>query len=175
MKKFVKIFSAILALTTALAISAGCFEGNAAPKEKKFPSFATVDLAGNKVTNDIFKDKKVTAINIWGTFCPPCIEEMPELAKWADDMPKDAQIIGIVCDAKSENDKQTKDAAVEIVNNANVKFLNLLPDNGIKEYLENVSAVPTTIFVDSEGNILGDSVVGANVPKYKSRLAELLK
>ena len=175
MKKFISLL--FLALT--LLFSVGCFAGDAASKNNaennKFPAFRTFDLNGNAVTQDIFKGNKVTVINIWGTFCPPCIGEMPELGKWAKEMPKDVQIIGIVCDAKDENDKKIKDAALKIMKDSNASFVNLLPSKELAGYLENVQAVPTTIFVDADGNILGKSVVGANVEEYKKRVSEYLK
>ena len=40
--------------------------------QKVFPSFMARDLQGNEVTNEIFAQKKITVVNIWGTFCPPC-------------------------------------------------------------------------------------------------------
>ena len=43
-------------------------------------SFETVDIDGNKVSSaDIFSKHKLTMVNIWGTFCGPCIREMPDL------------------------------------------------------------------------------------------------
>lgn len=177
MKNFVKILGLTLFMVSTLLLSSGCFTGNAASKEKaeKFPAFKTVDTNGNAVTENVFKGKKVTVVNIWGTFCPPCIEEMPALSAWAKEMPKDAQIIGIVCDSKGASDTNTNAAAVKIMNNAGVKFINILPDDKIGKYLENVMAVPTTIFVDGEGNVLGEAVIGANVAEYKKRTAEYLK
>ena len=40
------------------------------------PEFATHDIMGNEVTNEVFKDAELTVVNVWGTFCGPCIEEM---------------------------------------------------------------------------------------------------
>ena len=37
----------------------------------------------------------------------------------------------------------------------------------VMEYLEGVEAVPTTIFVDAEGKLVGEPVVGADVDAYK--------
>jgi PBP1b-binding outer membrane lipoprotein LpoB len=34
----------------------------------KLPDFVSVDLLGNKVTQDIFKDSKLTIVTLWGTF-----------------------------------------------------------------------------------------------------------
>lgn len=181
MQKFFKLTSMAMIVLAMLLLSAGCLAENAtssnqgAAKLNKFPDFKTVDLAGNVVTQDIFKSKKVTVVNIWGTFCPPCIGEMPELGKWAGQMPADAQIIGIVCDARDKNDKETIDEAKKITANANAKFVNIVPDEGIMSYLDSVDAVPTTIFVDSDGNIIGETVVGADVAKYKEFLKRYLK
>lgn len=46
----------------------------------KFPAFTTTDLNGNAVTEEIFLGKALTVVNIWGTFCDPCVNEMPLLA-----------------------------------------------------------------------------------------------
>ena len=67
-------------------------------------SFSSADLDKNKITDEIFSAADVTVVNVWGTFCPPCIREMPELAEWQKSMPKNVQIIGIVCDVNSTDD-----------------------------------------------------------------------
>ncbi|WP_276839829.1 TlpA disulfide reductase family protein [Anaerovibrio lipolyticus] len=181
MQKFFKLTSMVVLVLAMLLLSAGCLAENAtsstqgAAKQNKFPNFKTVDLAGNVVTQEVFKKKKVTVVNIWGTFCPPCIGEMPELGDWARSMPADAQIIGIVCDVRDKNDKETIKEAERITANANAKFVNIVPDEGIMSYLDSVDAVPTTIFVDSEGNIIGESVIGADVARYKELLKRYLK
>ncbi len=185
MHKFVQSTGALF-LAASVFLAGGCSagEGQSADKQAvkensaqqaKFPAFQTQDTAGKLVTQDIFKHKKVTVINIWGTFCPPCIGEMPELGAWAREMPADAQLIGIVCDVRGEKDKQTIAKANKITAEANAQFVNLLPNAEIMQYLEGVEAVPTTIFVDSAGNIIGEAVVGANVPRYKELLARYLQ
>ena len=180
MSKLFKILLMSMVAFSTIFLAAGCSAENGKPAQEtaaanKFPAFNTVDVNGNTVTQDIFKGKKITVVNIWGTFCPPCIEEMPELGKWAREMPQDVQIIGIVCDASSKNDKETKAAAVRILNDAHVGFVNLMPDEGLMKYLDNVEAMPTTIFVDGNGNIVGEKVVGADVPKYKELVKKYLK
>ena len=44
-------------------------------------NFESWDLYGNTVTNQVFKGKKLTMVNIWATYCSPCINEMPDLEK----------------------------------------------------------------------------------------------
>ena len=42
-----------------------------------------------------------------------------------------------------------------------------MPNTEINEYLQNVDAVPTTIFVNSKGEIVGNPIIGADVSGYK--------
>ena len=108
------------------------------------PAFTTEDLDGNEVTESILKDKDVTMINIWGTFCPPCIEEMPELAKLSASLPENAQIIGILCDV-SLNDKSALQDAKSIVSKAGTNYPCLLLNDSLTDYLSQFMYVPTTI------------------------------
>ncbi len=142
---------------------------------KTFPTFKTTDLNNQQVSSDIFAQKKITVVNIWGTFCPPCIAEMPELAEWNKNISPDAQIIGLVCDIENSSDTQTVNNAKMILSQAGADFINILPNAEIMTYLQNVDAVPTTIFVDAQGNIIGEPVIGASVEEYKKRVEEFLK
>lgn len=137
------------------------------------PAFTTEDLDGNEVTESILKDKDVTMINIWGTFCPPCIEEMPELAKLSASLPENAQIIGILCDV-SLNDKSALQDAKSIVSKAGTNYPCLLLNDSLTDYLSQFMYVPTTIFVDSEGNQIGEPVVGADFNAYTARLRKVI-
>ena len=42
-------------------------------------SFTATNLEGNEVDHSLFEDYKLTMVNVWATFCTPCISEMPEL------------------------------------------------------------------------------------------------
>ena len=44
-------------------------------------SFEAQTLTGETLTDSVFSDAQLTVINVWATFCGPCKEEMPVLAK----------------------------------------------------------------------------------------------
>ena len=46
---------------------------------EKFPAFQGMDLDGNPVSNELFKENSVTVINFWFSACAPCIGELGEL------------------------------------------------------------------------------------------------
>ncbi len=70
-------------------------------------------------------------------------------------------------DIEGEDDQEHKDKAVEIMEKAGADFTNIIPGSEFSALLGEVAGVPTTIFVDKEGNITGKPIVGANVPAYK--------
>lgn len=131
------------------------------------PSFSAKDLDGNIVTESIIGEKDLTVINIWGTFCGPCINEMPELGDWARELPDNVQLIGLVCDINGDEDKEHHDLAVEITQSANADYLNLIANNDFSSIVDWVTGVPTTIFVNKDGKLVGEPIVGAKVQAYK--------
>ena len=134
-----------------------------------FSEFVTYDIDGNEVTESIFANKDLTVVNIWGTFCGPCINEMPELGAWEKELPDNVQIVGLIVDISSTDDETQIAAAKQITEKADVGFVNLIGGNGaFDELISSIVGVPTTIFVDKSGNIVGEIIVGADVDRYKS-------
>ena len=140
---------------------------------EKFPAFETTDTKGNKVTEKIFSDKDITMVNVWGTFCGPCINEMPELQKIYESLPKNANLIGIVADVP-EGMKDGVDNANYIEKQTGVKYTNLTLSDSLNGFAKRFYAVPSTIFVDKDGNIIGDLVMGANIDAYIENLQKVL-
>lgn len=176
MKKTLAIVFAILVIVSCFASCGGPTDDSGIPKIPEetlegvrygsFSKFTAVDLDGKKVDESIFKGKKVTMINIWATFCGPCINEMPDLNRlhqeYAD---KDFQIIGIVCDVSyTQNSYEASlyNDALAVVESTGVTYKSLLPSKSLdKIKLYEVYSVPETIFVDENGNIIGDSYIGS--------------
>lgn len=123
-----------------------------------FDSFVMTDFEGKEYTEDIFKGHRVTMINVWGTFCHGCIEEMPnleEISQMYDE--KDFQIIGLTGDLYShgELDPGQKDLAIDIVESTGVTYPILIPSNGLQTGVINtIHLYPTTVFFDENGNQL---------------------
>lgn len=125
----------------------------------EFSSFTSYDLAGNEVTQEVLAEADLTVLNIWGTFCGPCIREMPDLGEIAEEYKdKGVQIIGLASDVYDESDIEK---ANEIIEKTNANYLHLLPTQDLYDiYLKNVMAIPETLFLDKDGYIL-DSITGA--------------
>ena len=129
-------------------------------------AFYATDIDGNFVDASIFEGHKLTMVNIWATFCGPCIQEMPELGKLnAEYGDKGFQIIGIVIDASDYTGEPIPEMVTlvrQIVSKTGADFAHILPSTDLNEsILKDVSAVPTTIFVDEKGNQVGEQYIGS--------------
>lgn len=138
-----------------------------------FPCFSTSDLEGNPVDNTSFASYKLTMVNIWGTFCGPCIAEMPDLESLSKSMPKGTRLIGLITDAL---DDEYKTLAQKILSENGVTYQNWIPDNALTDYVNNyVTGVPTTLFIDANGQIIGDAIIGSqSVEDYMNALTSRL-
>ncbi|MBR6653834.1 MAG: TlpA family protein disulfide reductase [Oscillospiraceae bacterium] len=138
-----------------------------------FEAFDTTALTGEVVTQDIFAQSKVTMVNIWATWCNPCLDELPDIQDMMDELPEGANVISICLDANTD-----MELALEIVDTYGLEFKVLIPDENIENnVLRYTEAVPATYFVDSSGKIIGQPIVGAPVdPKamYIGRMEEIL-
>lgn len=112
------------------------------------------------LSNDYFSNKPYTLVNVWGTFCPPCIQEMPELNE-IHTMDHDIQVLGIVADLSSDTGS-TFGPAQSIVNEKDVQYANLVPTTSFQnEYLSSIQGLPTSFIVDDQGRVISKLFVGA--------------
>lgn len=138
----------------------------ASAAEKKQPDgkdevkFETDTLDGEKADESIFADAKLTMLNMWATYCSPCIDEMPDLGELAGEYDNaEFQIVGIISDVQTGDDTT---AAQKIVSETGASYRHLLLNQEVYQtFMDGVTAVPTTLFVDAEGNQVGEAYMGA--------------
>lgn len=120
--------------------------------ESERPTIANIsgeDLNGEPVSLDSFLGKKVVVLNVWGSWCPPCRAEAPELAAAAENNP-DIQFFGIVL-------RDSIGSAQAFVKEFNWTYPNLFDPSGeqLIVFADSLPAValPTTYVFDSEGRL----------------------
>ncbi len=121
-------------------------------------SFQTVDYDGNTVDSSVFKNAKLTMVNIWATTCSFCIEEMPDLQELNDEM-EDVQVITLLTDVRSLDDEDGVEEAHDIMAAQGVTLPVLLDTDELDEIFP-VVGTPTSYLVDQDGNVLGRPKVG---------------
>lgn len=124
--------------------------------------FEAHDMEGNTVSQEIFAESKLTMVNVWATYCNPCLREMPALGELAQAYDAgDFKIIGIISDVPENAEEEVIGIAEELIEQTGAAYTHLLINESIyNALLTDVAAVPTTFFFDENG-ILLDTVVGA--------------
>ena len=122
-------------------------------------NFEGTDIEGNVVTSEIFSQSKLTMVNVWATYCNPCLSEMPGLGELADEFDEEEfRIIGIISDVVEGEEQEL---AEDLIERTQAGYTHLLLNESIyNALLTDVAAVPTTFFIDENGIVL-DTVVGA--------------
>lgn len=115
------------------------------------PSFALPDLDGMPVQfPERFKGKPLL-INVWASWCAPCIEEMPELARFAarhaDSGP---QVVGLALD--------TPDAVLDFLGNVPVYYPIVIetpgPNDASVKLGNSQGLLPYSVLIDAQGRVL---------------------
>ena len=137
--------------------------------------FETTDLDGNPVkSEDLFKNNKITLVNVWGTWCGACTGELGELAEiYKRLQEKGCGIVGVESEGKKVAIADVKDDAEALLKENNVTYPNVWCPEGVS-FFENLSGYPYNYFVDSEGKILTFPICGAAITEYETVIDKLL-
>ncbi len=132
-------------------------------------------LDGSAVSaEELYEGKDVTVINCWATWCPPCLDEMDELASFAKTLPDNVQLVTFCVDGAQHTDE-----CASILEEAGFEGKTVISANGdFATLLEQMQYVPTTIFVDSVGGQTCDSLIGSPsdlAEAYTERIDAALK
>ena len=142
-------------------------------KGQPSPKFSFNDINNKLVNLDDFKGKYVY-IDVWATWCSPCMGEIPYLKKLEEKYhEKNIVFVSISVDNKKAYDKWK-----QVVENKQLKGQQLFADKSwnsdfVKSY--QIKGIPTFILVDTEGNIVSPSAMRPSNPELKVLFDSLLK
>ena len=140
-------------------------------EDKKFPEFSAKTVSGEDISSDVFKESKLTVVIGWGSWCGPCVQEIPELQKLYESMKdKDVNVIGLAQDAGTD-----LDAVKEIIDKNKVTYQNIVPEGATEDFVMSIMAFPTTFFVDSDRNIVGVIQGNRNLEAFTAAVEGVLE
>ncbi len=172
-KRAIFVFIAIVLCSTLLVgfTSKGAQPTQEAtePSEKAESLLAEVDtetLDGDSFTFEDITENKLTMMNVWATWCPPCVAELPELQELSEAYAEQGvEVIGILADSiweVGERDDDAIAAGKKLLENAGAAYRVLIPDAVLQGNLINfMEYFPTTFFFNADGELV-DAAVGSN-------------
>jgi thiol-disulfide isomerase/thioredoxin len=109
------------------------------------PDFELDSLAGQPVQLADFRGQPVL-INFWASWCGPCLEEMPLIETYSERYASDFKVLAI-------NNGEPEENVIAFVDEVGFSFEVLLDPGRKVSGLYQVRGLPTTFFVDSNGEI----------------------
>jgi len=109
--------------------------------------FVFKDMQGQAQRLSDYRGKWVL-VNFWATWCPPCLEEIPDLVALHEAHKKtDLVVIGVALDSTGES-------VVDFVAKKHVSYPVVLGDYELAEQVGEVNALPTSYLFDPTGKLV---------------------
>jgi peroxiredoxin len=131
------------------------------------PDFALPTLAGETVRLSDFKGRPVL-VNFWATWCGPCRSEFPDFQKAAVDNADKLVIIGI-----NNTTTDQKEQIPAFLEEFSVTFPIVLDETGDTAKAYNILGLPTSIFIDRNGNVNEIFTGPINKAYIEAKLSEM--
>ena len=126
-----------------------------------FPTFEGMDLDGNPVTSELFKENSVTVVNFWFSTCAPCIAELGDLSALNEKlMEKGGEVIGVNADTIGGDEKMIAEAKrILEVKGAAYRNIYFPADSEAGQLTYSIMSFPTTVVVDRSGRVVGGQTI----------------
>lgn len=122
-------------------------------QQKSFPfDFELKDLDDRTVKLSDYRGK-VTIVDVWGTWCPPCRKEIPHfVALYKTFKPRGLEIVGINCNEQGSPD-EVKKTIKDFASKNKVEYKCVLNDEKTESKIPGFQGYPTTLFLDRAGKV----------------------
>lgn len=114
-------------------------------------AFSLKDSKGHTHSLSQYKGKWVL-VNFWATWCPPCLEEIPDLSALHENKKNNLVVLGVAMDYRDP--KQVLDFADQMM----VSYPIILGDYKMAEQVGAVPGLPTTYLYNPQGKLVAYNV-----------------
>lgn len=122
-------------------------------KGVRAPNFTLPDLDGKMVSLADFKGQ-VVLLNIWATWCAPCVEEMPSMEKLHQEL-KDEKFVILAVSIDESGAKVVR----PFMKKHKLSFPALIDSAGTLKSLYRTTGVPESYIIDKDGRVL-EEIIG---------------
>ena len=116
---------------------------------------------------------KVVIVDFWGTWCPPCREEIPHFLKLKENYGADLEIVGVNFE-HGGTEEEKKALVNEFIAANGVTYPCVLAEESVQEQVPKIEGFPTTIFMDKDGTVRLKVVGYHSYDKLEAIVRELM-
>lgn len=163
--RLIKIVAVLLVLVSGCAFAEGVVPVKVGMEA---PDFELTTLDGQTFVLSENRGK-VVLLNIWATWCPPCVSEMPDIQKLADAHPDELIVLGVSVDDGAE-----EVAAFVEAHGLTYRFA-MDEDYRLSCSLYPTDFIPLSVFIDPNGVIAHLDVGIATYAQLEYRFQKALE
>ncbi|MCE2503714.1 MAG: TlpA family protein disulfide reductase [Chlorobi bacterium] len=116
----------------------------------------------------------VVMLNFWGTWCPPCRRELPDIVKLRDEFSsKGFEVLGIALERPVAGESVEEHLAVFAEAN-DLRYPMLVGNAELVQHYGSSPYVPTTFIVDRDGNVVNMLVGGMSEAQFRAAIEKVL-
>ena len=107
---------------------------------------------------------KWVLVNLWATWCPPCLEEIPDLISLYNANKDSLLVIGLSVDAPA-----AKKSVLDFIKKKNITYPIVLGDYNMASQIGEVEGLPTSYIFDPTGKLVAQQagvITRGDVEKY---------
>ncbi len=142
----------------------------AALTSRPAPDFTLPTLAGKKISLSEYKGR-VVLINLWATWCPSCVREMPALVRISQKF-RDQGLVVLGVDTVYQDDRAK---VAQFVHDQGVTYPIVLDVDDVFGEKYGARLLPTSYLVDQSGKIVYVRVGEADEAQFEEQVQALLK
>lgn len=166
---------AILLVVLAIGAAAAAARRGASPSPvvvedgtREAPQFVLPDLvdAGGVVRLADHRGTPVV-LNFWASWCVPCRNEMPVLARVSDEFAGEVAFLGV-------DHQDVRDDGLALVREAGVRYPSGFDPQGRTASSFGLRGMPTTVFIGANGEVLATSLGELTEPELRTSIVDLL-
>jgi thiol-disulfide isomerase/thioredoxin len=144
------------------------------PIGKKSGDFVWQD-GSKKVRFSEFTKGKYVLLNFWGTWCPPCRRELPDIVAIAKEMGnKGLVVVGVAL----ENSRSTDEAFKTVANfweSKQLYYSVVIGTSDLADAYGGISAIPSTFLINKKGEIVSSIQGGRTKEQFMVEINKMMK
>jgi thiol-disulfide isomerase/thioredoxin len=169
-----RYFQISVAIITAVLLSAFTLSDNLQENAKPEPLLKDVNAEELREVIESYEGEKAVLVNVWATWCAPCIEEIPDIVEIQRKYKDRLQVIFVSADFPDSRDK-----ALQFLKEQNVDWTTYFKTGDDQEFIEVISddwtgALPFSKILNKEGEVVASWEKSATFSKFDKHVKRAL-